>query len=105
MDTPSNINNTSGSGNTSNSTNHSGNNKGGSHRMWTCRKCSYAYNALWVDKCEICMSERTPPSLMQPSLITVTKDGAHPRPDPQFDSLVTVNKYVLTKFIYMHVSF
>ncbi|XP_076758327.1 calpain-D isoform X1 [Xylocopa sonorina] len=43
-------------------------------RMWTCRKCSYAYNPLWSTGCDICASSRSPPSLMQPSLITVTKD-------------------------------
>lgn len=46
-------------------------------RMWTCTKCSYAYNPLWVEQCDICESSRTPPSLTQPSLITVTKDGAN----------------------------
>ncbi|XP_024939630.1 calpain-15 isoform X3 [Cephus cinctus] len=45
-------------------------------RMWTCRKCSYAYNPLWSTGCDICGSSRSPPSLTQPSLITVTKDGA-----------------------------
>ena len=45
-------------------------------RMWTCTKCSYAYNSLWVEHCDICESNRTPPSLTQPSLITVTKDSA-----------------------------
>ncbi|XP_012288023.1 calpain-D [Orussus abietinus] len=45
-------------------------------RMWTCRKCSYAYNPLWSTACDICGSSRTPPSLTQPSLITVTKDSA-----------------------------
>lgn len=44
-------------------------------RMWTCTKCSYAYNPLWVEQCDICESNRTPASLTQPSLITVTKDG------------------------------
>lgn len=43
-------------------------------RMWTCTKCSYAYNPLWVELCDICESRRTPPSLTQPSLITMTKD-------------------------------
>lgn len=43
-------------------------------RMWTCTKCSYAYNPLWVEQCDICELRRTPPSLTQPSLITVTKD-------------------------------
>ncbi|XP_043680874.1 calpain-D-like isoform X2 [Vespula pensylvanica] len=45
-------------------------------RMWTCQKCSYAYNPLWSVACDICGSPRSPPSLTQPSLITVTKDGA-----------------------------
>ncbi|XP_003707112.1 calpain-D [Megachile rotundata] len=43
-------------------------------RMWTCRKCSYAYNPAWTAGCDICESSRSPPSLTQPSLITVTKD-------------------------------
>ncbi|XP_012255764.2 calpain-D-like isoform X2 [Athalia rosae] len=45
-------------------------------RMWTCRKCSYAYNPLWSAGCDICSSSRSPPSLAQPSLITVTNDGS-----------------------------
>jgi hypothetical protein len=44
-------------------------------RMWTCCKCSYAYNALWAEKCDICECLRGPASLNQPSLTTVTKDG------------------------------
>ncbi|XP_050452256.1 calpain-D-like isoform X1 [Cataglyphis hispanica] len=47
-------------------------------RMWTCRKCSYAYNPLWSSGCDICGSSRSPPSLTQPSLITVTKDTSYP---------------------------
>lgn len=43
-------------------------------RMWTCMKCSYAYNVMWTDRCEICTCPRSPPSLSQPSLITVTKE-------------------------------
>lgn len=46
-------------------------------RMWTCRKCSYAYNPLWSSGCDICGSSRSPPSLTQPSLITVTKDTSN----------------------------
>ncbi|XP_033333621.2 calpain-D isoform X1 [Megalopta genalis] len=44
-------------------------------RMWTCQKCSYAYNPLWSTGCDICGSFRSPPSLTQRNLITVTKDG------------------------------
>lgn len=44
-------------------------------RMWTCQKCSYAYNPLWSTGCDICGSFQSPPSLTQPTLITVTKDG------------------------------
>ncbi|XP_055840990.1 calpain-D isoform X1 [Episyrphus balteatus] len=44
-------------------------------RMWTCTKCSYAYNRIWVEQCDICESTRSQPSLTQPSLITVTKIG------------------------------
>lgn len=43
-------------------------------RMWSCTKCSYAYNPLWIDVCEICSLQRPTASLTQPSLITVTKD-------------------------------
>lgn len=42
--------------------------------MWTCTKCSYSYNPIWHENCDICTLRRTPPSLTQPSLITVTKD-------------------------------
>nr|XP_014098537.1 calpain-D isoform X1 [Bactrocera oleae] len=42
-------------------------------RMWTCSKCSYAYNRIWTDSCEICESVRIQPTIEQPSLITVTK--------------------------------
>ncbi|XP_037943843.1 calpain-D isoform X2 [Teleopsis dalmanni] len=44
-----------------------------SRRMWTCTKCSYAYNRIWIEHCEICESNRNTPSLTQPSLITLTK--------------------------------
>ncbi|XP_050307838.1 calpain-D-like [Anthonomus grandis grandis] len=43
-------------------------------RRWTCRQCSFAYNDINADKCDICKSMRTPPSLNQPSTITVTED-------------------------------
>nr|CAD7198188.1 unnamed protein product [Timema douglasi] len=49
-------------------------------RMWTCTKCSYAYNPLWSDSCDICNSVRSPPSLTEPSLITVTKDSVRYTP-------------------------
>ena len=42
-------------------------------RMWTCTNCSYAYNRMWTERCEICENLRTQPSLTQPNLITVTK--------------------------------
>ncbi|XP_039958780.1 calpain-D isoform X3 [Bactrocera tryoni] len=42
-------------------------------RTWTCSKCSYAYNRIWTDSCEICESVRSQPTIEQPSLITVTK--------------------------------
>ncbi|XP_014217119.1 calpain-D-like [Copidosoma floridanum] len=52
-------------------------------RMWTCRKCSYAYNPPWSSGCDICSSSRSPPSLAQPSLITLTdspnKNGSSTR--------------------------
>ncbi|XP_066254122.1 calpain-D-like [Euwallacea similis] len=43
-------------------------------RRWTCRQCSFAYNDFNADKCDICKGLRTPPSLNQPSTITVTQD-------------------------------
>lgn len=49
-------------------------------RMWTCIKCSYAYNPIWSDCCDICNSVRSPPSLTEPSLITVTKDSVRYTP-------------------------
>lgn len=49
-------------------------------RMWTCIKCSYAYNPIWSEACDICNSVRTPPSLTEPSLITVTKDSVRYTP-------------------------
>ncbi|XP_034240011.1 calpain-D-like [Thrips palmi] len=52
-------------------------------RMWTCTKCSYAYNPLWSDKCDICDSVRSPPSVNEPSLITVTKDSVRYTPTKQ----------------------
>lgn len=44
-------------------------------RMWTCTKCSYAYNPMWVEHCDICESNRITASLTQPNLITLTKNG------------------------------
>jgi calpain-15 len=55
-------------------------------RMWTCTKCSYAYNPLWSDSCDICNSVRSPPSLTEPSLITVTKDSVRYTPPKKDDS-------------------
>ncbi|XP_014255422.1 calpain-D isoform X2 [Cimex lectularius] len=49
-------------------------------RKWTCTKCSYAYNPFKSEKCDICYSVRTPPSLTEPSLITVTKDSVRYSP-------------------------
>lgn len=48
--------------------------------MWTCIKCSYAYNQISSDICDICRSVRSPPSLTEPSLITVTKDSVRYTP-------------------------
>lgn len=47
-----------------------------SRRMWTCTNCSYAYNRIWTERCEICEMMRTQPSVTQPSLITLTKTAA-----------------------------
>jgi len=49
-------------------------------RMWTCIQCSFAYNPIWSETCDICASIRTPPSLTEPSLITVTKDSVRYTP-------------------------
>ncbi|KAG5890796.1 hypothetical protein JTB14_007190 [Gonioctena quinquepunctata] len=43
-------------------------------RRWTCRQCSFAYNGFSADKCDICKSWRSPPSLNQPCTVTVTED-------------------------------
>ena len=60
-------------------------------RMWTCRKCSYAYNPLWSGGCDTCGSSRSPPSLTQPSLITVTEDSVSSR-QPQAHSPIVVSR-------------
>lgn len=47
-------------------------------RSWTC-KCSYAYNPMWVDNCDICDAPRISPAagLTQPmKLITLTKNNS-----------------------------
>lgn len=46
-------------------------------RSWTC-KCSYAYNPMWVDNCDICDVPRiSPAGLSQPmKLITLTKNNS-----------------------------
>ncbi|KAL9882850.1 calpain 15 small optic lobes isoform 1-T1 [Glossina fuscipes fuscipes] len=44
-----------------------------SRRMWTCTNCSYAYNRMWTERCEICETIRLQPTVTQPSLITLTK--------------------------------
>lgn len=69
-------------------------------RMWTCTKCSYAYNPLWVEPCDICGLRRTPPSLTQPSLTTVTKEEPGAVSDPNNDekSTVVINKNGAVKF-------
>ena len=32
--------------------------------MWTCRKCSYAYNPLWSSGCDICSSSKSEQDLV-----------------------------------------
>lgn len=46
-------------------------------RSWTC-KCSYAYNPVWVDNCDICDSPRisTQKSVQPSKLITLTKNNS-----------------------------
>ncbi|XP_045479143.1 calpain-D [Harmonia axyridis] len=44
-------------------------------RKWTCQMCSYSYNSLDNDQCEICKDQRSKPSVSQPSTITVTDDS------------------------------
>ncbi|XP_046688000.1 calpain-D-like, partial [Homalodisca vitripennis] len=56
-------------------------------RMWTCIKCSYAYNPIWSEACDICNSTRSPPSLTEPSLITVTKDSVRYTPPKDGEGL------------------
>lgn len=43
--------------------------------MWTCIKCSYAYNPVWVENCDICESSRAQATATTPTLITVPKDN------------------------------
>lgn len=52
-----------------------------SRRMWTCTNCSYAYNRIWTERCEICEMGRSQPSVTQPSLITLTKTAEDERGD------------------------
>ncbi|KAK0177003.1 hypothetical protein PV328_001096 [Microctonus aethiopoides] len=68
-------------------------------RMWTCHKCSYAYNPLWSMGCDICTSSRTPPSILQPSLITVTKDNVNCQTHIQSPIIVSRDsvRYIPTK--------
>ncbi|XP_030382304.1 calpain-D isoform X2 [Scaptodrosophila lebanonensis] len=48
-----------------------------SRKMWTCIKCSYAYNRMRVDCCEICYTLRSSPSLPVGSVsATATASGA-----------------------------
>nr|CAH7745419.1 unnamed protein product [Callosobruchus chinensis] len=54
----------------------------GNERRWTCRHCSFAYNGFSVDKCDICKSWRSPPSLNQPCTVTVTEDRSISGPSP-----------------------
>ncbi|KAF7993775.1 hypothetical protein HCN44_010370 [Aphidius gifuensis] len=61
-------------------------------RMWTCRKCSYAYNPVWSSVCDICNSSRTPASLLQPNLITVTKDDQVNSQTQQIPSTIVVSR-------------
>ncbi|CAH0388992.1 unnamed protein product [Bemisia tabaci] len=51
-----------------------------SERMWTCIKCSFAYNMMQANLCDICCSPRSPPSLTEPSLITVREDTRRSAP-------------------------
>ncbi|XP_060530957.1 calpain-D-like [Cylas formicarius] len=51
-------------------------------RRWICRQCSFAYNDLIADRCDICKSFRSPPSLNQPSTITVTEERTSSGPSP-----------------------
>ncbi|KAJ8922525.1 hypothetical protein NQ315_007555 [Exocentrus adspersus] len=51
-------------------------------RRWTCRQCSFAYNGFNAEKCDICKSWRSPPSLNQPCTITVTEDRSIGGPSP-----------------------
>lgn len=37
----------------------------GSRKMWTCGKCSYAYNRLWSESCEMCETQAKQQQLQQ----------------------------------------
>lgn len=45
--------------------------------LWTCGKCSYAYNPMWIENCDICDSTNRiiPASLTQPNLTALTKSS------------------------------
>jgi calpain-15 len=56
-------------------------------RMWACTKCNFSFNPMSSQSCEICYQIRSPPSLSEPSVITVTKDSVRytpPKQDPAF---------------------
>nr|XP_036676237.1 calpain-D isoform X2 [Drosophila suzukii] len=42
-----------------------GNNNGSRSKMWTCIKCSYAYNRLWLQTCEMCEAKLEQQQLQQ----------------------------------------
>lgn len=43
-------------------------------RMWICAKCSYAYNPIWVDICDICESNRGPAAIINTAIAVSGKD-------------------------------
>lgn len=44
-------------------------------KSWSC-KCSYAYNPMWVDNCDICDAPRISGSAQPTKLITLTKNNS-----------------------------
>uniref|UniRef100_A0A8D8YZE4 Calpain-D n=1 Tax=Cacopsylla melanoneura TaxID=428564 RepID=A0A8D8YZE4_9HEMI len=44
-------------------------------RMWTCTRCSFTYNPIWSESCDICNGARPTPSVGAPSCITTVTKG------------------------------
>nr|XP_032296454.1 calpain-D isoform X2 [Drosophila virilis] len=65
----------------------------GSRKMWTCGKCSYAYNRLWSESCEMCetLSKQTAES-------SPASAAAAPGAEPRSDEPWTCKKCTLVNY-------